>query len=151
MKIILYENISETNKIEKTLLKENEMIGQMVNETSIMKPTIMIELPTMTPYNYAYIPELGRYYFIAEATNVRTNLWRVNCTVDVLMSFKNEILNLKAIVEKQESETVSNRYLDDGSYITENKTFIETINFPNGFNEQPEYILITAGGGIINE
>lgn len=148
MEIILYENISEYNKINKTLMRENKLYGQMVNETSVTNPSILIEIPTLTPYNYLYIPELGRYYFITDIVNVRTNLWRIATNVDVLMSFKNEILNQSVIIDKQENDDDASKYLDDGSYVTENRTFTEILNYPNGFNENPEYILITAGGGI---
>ena len=64
------------------------------------------------------------------------------------MSFKNEILNQSVIIDKQENDDDASKYLDDGSYVTENRTFTEILNYPNGFNENPEYILITAGGGI---
>lgn len=147
MEIILYENISEYNKLSKTLLNETLIRGNMVNETTITNPTIIIEASTLANYNYLYIPELRRYYFINEITNIRTNLWRVNCSVDVLMSFKNEILNLNVIIDKQATQGNANYYFDDGSYVTETRTFIETIEFERGFNTNPEYILITAGGG----
>ena len=39
-----------------------------------------------------------------------------------------------------------NKYYNDGSFIVSSKEFIKTINFPNGFNENGEFILITAGG-----
>lgn len=149
MEIILFNNKSEINKISKTLVNSATLQGRLVNEASIINPTFIIEIATLTPYNYVYVPELNRYYFINESVIVRNNMWSVQCSVDVLMSFKNEILNLKAIIDKQELESQSNTYFDDGSYITENKTFIETIDFPNGFNENPEYVLITSGGGII--
>ena len=54
---------------------------------------------------------------------------------------------MNCIINKQQSATHSNMFLDDGSFVMENKEFNSVINFPNGFNETGEYILITAGGG----
>ena len=38
-----------------------------------------------------------------------------------------------------------NEYIDDGSLVAENVMFQTIYNFPAGFNENPELILITAG------
>ena len=36
-------------------------------------------------------------------------------------------------------------YIDDGSLVCDNMMFNTIYNFSNGFNNSPEYILITAG------
>lgn len=36
-------------------------------------------------------------------------------------------------------------YIDDGSLVCENVMFNRVYNFARGFNNSPEYILITAG------
>ena len=64
----------------------------------------------------------------------------------MLESFKNNILNLDCIVDKQEKEIASNKYINDGSFVTTSKQFNRMIEFPNGFNEKGSYILICAGG-----
>ena len=64
---------------------------------------------------------------------------------DVLMSFRRDIFELNAIVEKQTADINGNEYIDDGSLVTENSMFTRIYNFPNGFNSIGEYILITAG------
>ena len=63
------------------------------------------------------------------------------------MSNKNAIRNLTCIIDKQENSatTYSDKYLDDGSFITECRTFNSILNFPQGFNDAGEFILITAG------
>jgi len=52
--------------------------------------------------NYVYIPDFNRYYFINDITSVRQNLWRLSLHVDVLMSYKKEILNTKAFISRNE-------------------------------------------------
>ena len=41
--------------------------------------------------NYLWIPQFDRYYFIDDITSVTNTLWRIDCSVDVLMSFKKDL------------------------------------------------------------
>ena len=65
--------------------------------------------------------------------------------VDPLMSFKNDILALNVVASKQSSAEHGDEYIDDGSLVTDNLMFKTVYNFPTGFNNNSEYILITAG------
>ena len=144
MQIKFYYNSSEKNKIGKSLLKELTMDGNLRDECSVISPTILVEHSNLSDYNYVYIPEFKRYYFITEMTIVRNNLWRISLKVDVLESFKSDILNLSCIVDKQQNQSYNN-YIDDGSYINRADSFVEISNYQNGFNSSGEFILITAG------
>ena len=144
MEIKFYKNLSEKNKIGKDLHNELSLNGNLREESSIINPTILVEHSNLTVYNYAYIPEFKRYYFISEMTSVRNGLWRVSLSVDVLESYKTDILNLSCIVDKQQNQSYNN-YIDDGSYINRADSFIEIVNYQNGFNADGEFILLTAG------
>ena len=144
MEIKFYKNKSEKNKIGKVLQNELSLNGNLREESSIINPTILVEHSNLTVYNYAYIPEFKRYYFISEMTSVRNGLWRVSLSVDVLESYKTDILNLSCIVDKQQNQSYNN-YIDDGSYINRADSFIEIVNYQNGFNADGEFILLTAG------
>ena len=144
MQIKFYYNSSEKNKINKSISRELTMDGNLRDECSVINPTILVEHSNLSNYNYVYIPEFKRYYFITEMTIVRNNLWRISLKVDVLESFKFNILNLSCIVDKQQYENYGNN-IDDGSYINKADSFVEIANYPNGFNSNGEFILITAG------
>ena len=144
MQIKFYYNSSEKNKIGKSISRELTMNGNLRDECSVINPTILVEHSNLSSYNYVYIPEFNRYYFITEMTIVRNNLWRISLKVDVLESFKFNILNLSCIVDKQQYENYGNN-IDDGSYINKADSFVEIANYPNGFNSSGEFILITAG------
>ena len=145
MKITLYKTSEENNKIDKTLSEPYNMTGSLRNESSVIRPSILVEIENPTNYNYMYIPDFGRYYFIKEMTSVRTNLWRLDCEVDVLKSYANEIKTLTVIIDKNKDYSRTNQYLDDGSFIIENKNTIEIKNFNSGFNDEASYVLVTAG------
>ena len=144
MQIEFYKNSSEKNKIGKSISNKLTLGGNLHDECSVISPTILVEHSNLAGYNYAYIPEFNRYYFITEITSVRNNLWRISLKVDVLESFKTDILNLNCIVDKQQNQSYSNN-IDDGSYINKADSFIEIANYQNGFNSSGEFILITAG------
>lgn len=148
MDILLYNNASEPNEINKALTLKDTITS------AIIKGSLSYESPVFTlvydgtvshDINYMYVQELGRYYFITDIINLTGGRYEIRGKVDVLESFKTSILQLSVIADKLMSS--ANLFLDDGSYVCENKEFNRVINFPNGFNEEGEYILITAGGG----
>lgn len=133
MKIILYNNFSENNKVDKNISKIIELDGTLREASSLINPSILIELNPNTlndcivddnkvyvmvngikitwdsfiynyvlASNYVYIKEFNRYYFINDIISVRNNMWRINMYVDVLMSYKKQIKNLKAFVNRNE-------------------------------------------------
>jgi hypothetical protein len=114
-----------------------------------MHPTLSFDFGIAndpSQYNYAYIPSFNRYYFIDDMQSYRTNVILLSLTVDVLFSFKDEILDNVAIVDKVQKLDDANLYYDDGSFITDSRDFYTIKTFENGFNDVGEFILITAGG-----
>ena len=133
MKIILYNNFDEDNKLDKRIVKIIELEGNLREASSLINPSILIELNPnnlndlvvddnhdyvlfngirikwnsfvynyVLSANYIYIPEFNRYYFITDIVSVRTNMWRLNMHVDVLMSYKDSILKQNAFVTRNE-------------------------------------------------
>lgn len=145
MEVIFYYNMSDERKINKELIEGGTFVGELRESVSVMNPIIRFENEGVIRYNYAYIPEFQRYYSIENRTCYRDGLWDVSMKVDVLMSFRNDIINLQAIVDKQSMEVNGDEYIDDGSLVSDNNTFSTVYNFPNGFNNTGEYVLITAG------
>lgn len=145
MEVQFFYNQSDDRVINKTLIIGETFIGSPRDEVSIMNPVIRFESDGILRYNYAYIPEYQRYYSIVDRTIYRDGIWDVTFAVDVLMSFRNDIMSLNVIVDKQSMEANGDEFIDDGSLVTENVMFQTVYNFPNGFNDTGEYILITAG------
>lgn len=146
MVIDLYINSSENNRVNKFLSDKFEMTGTLRGETNVVNPEILIEHANPTGYNYAFIPEFNRYYFINEFTSVRNGLWRVRLAVDVLETYKSQIKQMPAIIDKQQNKGNSNLYLNDGSYVIDSRSYNTILNFSGGFNDGGKFILITAGG-----
>lgn len=147
MDITFYINNSEKNKISKNLTNNTHISGTLRNETGVMNPVILIHSVNPTKFNYVYIPEFNRYYFITDMVSIRTDIWQIKLHVDVLMSFKDSLKNVKVILNDSEVEGADN-YLTGEQWVTNVKDTTNIVNFPNGLLDNGEYILITAGGGI---
>ena len=104
MTINLYQSSAEDKRVDKTnyLTSAGTLTGTLKEETSIIDPSILIEQATLPTFNYIYIPDFNRYYFVSNPVSVRKNLWRINCHVDVLMSYKTGILNMTCLVARNE-------------------------------------------------
>lgn len=148
MEIKLYKNLSENNVIGKTLTQIKSVEANLKNDVSVINPTLVLNYTAnILDSNYCFIPKFNRYYFIDEIVPITGDRCIVKCRVDVLESFKEDIKSLTVILDKSQSIYKSNKYLDDGSFIVENKDFNTIYNLPNGFNEEGTFILICAGGG----
>ncbi len=145
MEVKFYYNASDDRVINKTLISGATFQGQARDEVNIMEPVVRFDSAEILRYNYAYIPSLQRYYKVSSINVYREGLYDVSFTVDVLMSFRGHILQLPVIVDKQSMSDNGDEYIDDGSLVMDNVMFTTTYNFPDGFNDTPEYILITAG------
>ena len=100
MEIKFYTTKSEFNRLEKTL--ENEIIleGNFKNEVDIMAPIICVKNTSIAGANYVHIPDLGRYYFIDKIEITRTQLLTIFLSLDVLMSYKEEIKKLEDTISQ---------------------------------------------------
>ena len=148
MDVTLCNNGSEATIINKNITDIDQATATIKGNLSVEAPVLILVYDSNADdINYIKIPDLHRNYFISDIINLTGGRYEVHCKVDVLESFKDQILSLTAIVDKTVLTTLANQFIDDGSFVCENKEFNTVINFPNGFNENGEYILITAGGG----
>lgn len=147
MEVQFYYNQSDSRVINKHLVEMDNNVFEGVprGDVSVMNPVIRFENDGILRFNYAYVPELQRYYSVVDRTAFRDGVWDITFAVDVLMSFRRDIMNLSVVVDKQSMGSNGDEYIDDGSLVSENVMFQSLYEFPNGFNDNGEYILITAG------
>lgn len=142
MQLKLYKSLDEKNRIRKTLTDELELNGALRDSSSVMKPAILIQSEPLE-YNYAYIPEFNRYYFINNITAMRNKAFLLELKCDVLMSYADEIYKLRALIDRSEEEQDT---YTDGDFVTDARPLHERINFENPFTET-NYVLVTMRGG----
>ena len=144
MTVIFYTYNGIKNKINKTLengFTVNDVIIQ--NDFDITNFDLLIKNSSFNiEYNYCFIPDLNRYYFIENIEKMNGSIYKIRITVDVLKSFSSQIENIKAIITK--SENPDNNFVDCEK--SENYTS-EVINLTDNFNHNGNLILVTSLGG----
>lgn len=142
MNILLYKTTNANNDLNKTISDKVELVGALRDASSIIAPSILIQSNPIG-YNYAYIPEFGRYYYIKNITAFRKGAYIIDLKCDVLMSFKDEILNMSGIVSRL---TTGSPYVQRDVLCKVTETH-KRIDFPaTPFTRNGTYILIAKGG-----
>lgn len=142
----LCHNSSPVEKIGKNIDSGLDITGCVLKDkTSILKPTIRILTNSdIHTYNYMYIAEFERYYFIDDIVSVNNNKWEVSGHVDVLETYKAGILSQQAVIKRQQKSY--NLYLNDPDFRTYNNDLVQTKKFsPSAFNKVLNYVLVVNG------
>lgn len=143
MEIKFFNTSSESNRIGKTLENETTLTGNFKTEIDIQDPVIQVTTNLLN-FNYCYIPDLNRYYFIKKIEITRTNLYTIYLHIDVLETYKDEIKQLNVIVSNSsEANPYYNGYIDGVDVRTE----YETKQFQNNFDEDGQIVLVALYGG----
>ena len=144
MTVIFYKYNDIKNKINKTLsggLTVNDVVIQ--NDFDITAFELLIKNSNFSSeYNYCYIQDIGRYYFIESVEKMNGTIYKIRLSVDVLKSFSTQIENIQAIITK--SENPDDNFVDCEK--SENYTS-EVINMTDNFNHNGNLILVTSLGG----
>ncbi len=93
MEVEFYKTTDNPRTVNKTLQLNKTLdivFRQAVDEQA---PLIIMNKNNLASSNYAHIPAFNRYYFISSVDNYTANLVRVKLTTDVLMTYKDIILN----------------------------------------------------------
>ena len=157
MDIFLYKTESAPNVVDKRLTEVAHYTSvRLLDDTSILTPTIEVRESTIIDdlwtINYFYIPKFKRYYFVTDAV-ATAGMFRLSGRVDVLRSYKSEILISSQIMSRQEN--LQDRYLHDSMIPISDKQEVQEIEFGETFDDTNSlFILVTTGqqsGGEASE
>ena len=146
--LTLYQNTSNERTVNKNITSIKEVTGILREETSITNPSILIETTGnyILECNYVYIKNLQRYYYIRSIDFVRKNLWRINLHIDVLMTYKDKIADMRCLISRASSEWFSR--IQDSEVILASSPIIDVEEIPNNIFDATEgltkCILITT-------
>ena len=141
MKVEFYHTADNANTINKTLnlIKTiNIVFRQAVNEQT---PFIILNKDNLKGANYIHIPNFKRYYFISKVENYTTKLVRIDLVTDLLMTYKDEILNTPVLITATEKPSYFSSNLP-----TQTKTIKRVVKSDVTLNKESSLILTTIGG-----
>lgn len=150
----IYKTKSAPNVVNKTLSEVvtfEEVIFK--EDTSLLNPTIIINgvsnasdytIEDIGTSNYFSIPKVNRYYFITDITMMSGGRVAITGKVDVLMSFKTDILGSTQLIVRQEKKT--NNYLIDTDIPLSSKKQVIEHEFGDSIKDSGYYILAVNGG-----
>ena len=146
MKITLYFNMSEPNKLRKDLREISTVDGTIRTQSSVIDPVVRIAGNlNLSRVNYMYIDGFERYYFIRDVVSVRTGIWEISAHVDVLSTYANEVSALPCVIGRNEYEY--NLFLPDDRFIVNANRLVQTVEFPYKFPTNGSNYIITISGG----
>lgn len=143
MVIKLYKVLDDPKCVNKALTSELTVSGVSRDPVNITAPVIEVDVNnnTLAGYNYAYIEDYARYYFV-DPTNDSWKLNTLNLRCDILTSSKAWLLARMATVTR--NERLYNAYLEDTNFSSYAYTNIVTKNFPLAVN-MDSLVLMTVG------
>ena len=150
MTVTLYKNTSDKRNLNKNLSEIKSVSATAKGEINIISPTLILEYFS-NDFNYCYISDFNRYYFVNSITLIPGHRVQINLTIDVLMTYKEEIKNLTVNVLRYEN--IEPTFLTDSRIPLFSDTVQKVIEFPeNVFNlenpgENSKNFLLTVAGG----
>lgn len=138
----LFKNSSENNDVSKTLTDEHKVTGYSRVVVDMLNPVIELAGIEVNSYNYCYVQELNRYYYI-ENINISPNgVYRLSMRIDVLMTYRDDIMASHGLITKNREY---NPYTGDVD--VESRYTLEKHEFENGFDfTNGDFVLVTIRG-----
>ena len=144
MIIKTYNYNGEPNRVNKTLQENEEYTGVLNSTVNILEPVILFRSLNLVTFNYVYIESLHRYYFVSEIRQ-DGDMCTVYLRTDVLMTYKDKILNSTGTLTK--GETV-NGYASNRTNAYDLRPKLKKLDFPNTglFSDNDNIIMVTIKG-----
>ena len=151
MYITIGQTSDDRRKLQKSFAGTSVQV-QLKQPCDLLHPVfIMTWSSSYVHDNYVHAPELGRYYYIDNVVLLTGSRAELQCSVDVLMSYRDQILALDVYVSRNQAER--NKLMIDDMYPAEIMSTLTTIKFnaspfgvDNGYN-----IIMTVIGGKAND
>lgn len=139
--IELYKNHSENNELIKNLTDKRVINGTSRSTVDLLNPVITLSTINVNEFNYCYIKELKRYYYIVKTIIQPKGISIISLNVDVLMTYSEDIKASKGLITKQKNY---NPYY--GEFDVESKTMLQKYEFENVFDDKGEFVLVALRG-----
>lgn len=152
--LIFLKCASDMDVIGKSWDEEHTLTveGKLLFDQDMLTPKFVLQADTLA-YNYCYIPDFGRFYYVTKQLIKTGSLTEIHLQCDVLQSWKTQILSNKAVIERSADNDNVNMYFSDNMYWTQANKEVKTVPFTKANGKElvfeipdDNYILTIAGG-----
>lgn len=145
IQITFYSYTGKSNEIPKSLSDGITLNGLLRDNFNVLNPTLTVTNAGVFSFNYAYIPDFGKYYFVDGVTVTSATSYEISLRVDVLQTYKDNILASTATANARED---ANKYASNRQNIYDVRPVLEKIDFTNAglFNTDGSIIMVTIKG-----
>ena len=140
--ITFYNNNSDRRCINKNLTNAMTISGNIKSQytSSSISFDIDVSLAGITPFKFNYMKYDNKFYYIDNVDFLSQNIIRMNCSVDLLESYKSQILKQTAVLER--SQNIYSRYIDDDKLVLNAYKRVQTKAFPVRFTPSSSYVIV---------
>lgn len=151
MTITFYITSDPENKINKSLVGGVTVSGVLREATTEDSPVIKAiegaglsatDKAKLRASNYAYITELGKYYFVDNKFLRNDKLIDIPMNIDNLMTFASDILNQTCLIQR--SELYSSPYINDSERPAYNFPMVLTKKFSGSYEGFHMYLTVAS-------
>lgn len=145
--VTFYKYNGHPNRVDKTLGEGVNINGNIRGACNILAPTLKIRSDKLFEYNYCYIPNFKRFYFVKSVTAEYgdNTVYNVQMTVDVLQTYKENILQSEGTVTESD---IADKYGSNRNSVYDVRPKFAKADFPNSglLNDEGSIIMITIKG-----
>lgn len=141
MNIIFYKYNGEFNRLNKTLENGVTISGNFNIDYNKINPTIKLVYENDFDFNYCYIQDFSKYYFIDNTVIRRNGFIVCNLSEDTITTYKDLIIKSTGTVTR----SFNGLYLQGANIPTTSKTSIVKYTFNDVFNHNGVYVIIANG------
>lgn len=143
--INFYNYNGHPNTVNKQLGEFTAIEGDLRQTFDVLRPTVTLRKQPRPTFNYCYIPDLGRYYFVDRVSFEGNNAYELVLRIDVLKTYESEILAATGRVSESDNP---DPYISNRETIYKRTPNFEKVPFANTglLNETGGIIMVTLKG-----
>lgn len=144
--MILYNYKGQPNTLNKILTKVGEINVTLRPEINTRSPRIkIINPPQMYTFNYVYVPEFGKYYFVSDYKFIGGNTYLLSLQIDLLQTYKEQILQGSGLIVESDK---ANRKLSVNTNVFDVFPHTDILHFPKSqlFDKEGDIVMVTLKG-----
>jgi hypothetical protein len=129
----------DVRQITKLMTDGVEVTGTLRDKCDVLNPELLVKTD-VRKFNYVYIEEFKRYYYVKDITQYRQGMWVVKLKVDVLMSYRDAILEFNGVVSRLNGSDYVN-----GASVFDSRDLHQRIDWDDEL-KLGSHILVAKGG-----